>query len=75
MNVNRNEQILECIKSYMLAHNYPPSVRDICEMVGIKSTSTVFAHLQQMRSAGMIDFEDTIPRTITVTGVEYREVG
>lgn len=74
MKVNRNEQILECIKAYMLTHNYPPSVDEITLMVGFKSKSTTYEHLCKMKDLGMIDFDIGVSRSITVPGIKYEEV-
>ena len=44
----KQTEILEYIKSQILNKGYPPSVRDICEAVNLKSTSSVHAHLKKM---------------------------
>lgn len=72
--MERNQQILECIKAYMLTHNYPPSVEEITLMVGFKSKSTTYEHLCKMKDMGMIDFEASVSRSITVPGIKYVEV-
>ena len=43
---NKQLMILEFIKEQLLSKGYPPSVREICQAVGLKSTSTVHSHLQ-----------------------------
>ena len=42
----KQQEILEYIKSQLLAKGYPPSVREICEAVHLKSTSSVHSHLE-----------------------------
>lgn len=48
------EQIYEYIISYSNEHGYPPSVREICTAVGLKSTATVHTHLKNMEAKGML---------------------
>ena len=43
----KQSQILEYIKSEILNKGYPPSVRDICQAVNLKSTSSVHSHLEK----------------------------
>ena len=64
-------QILDRIVSYIQEHGYPPTTREIGDMVCLDSTSSVYNHLQRMRGEGMIDFLDGQPRTITVPGYKY----
>ena len=47
-------QILNYIKSQILQKGYPPSVREICEAVHLKSTSSVHAHLETLEKNGYI---------------------
>ena len=44
----KQSEILEYIKSQIINKGYPPSVRDICEAVHLKSTSSVHAHLETL---------------------------
>ena len=45
---SKQEEILNFIKQEILAKGYPPSVREICEAVHLKSTSSVHAHLESL---------------------------
>ena len=58
--------ILEFIKDQLLAKGYPPSVREICQAVGLKSTSTVHAHLNKLEKLGYIRRDPTKPRAIEI---------
>ena len=49
---DKQKEILEFIKSEILNRGYPPSVRDICEGVHLKSTSSVHAHLETLERKG-----------------------
>ena len=50
----KQQAILEFIKEQILAKGYPPSVREICEAVNLKSTSSVHAHLETLAKNGYI---------------------
>jgi repressor LexA len=59
-------EVLEFIKSELCTKGYPPSVREICEAVGLKSTSTVHGHLERLEKKGLIRRDPTKPRAIEV---------
>ena len=50
----KQQQILEFMKDEILAKGYPPSVREICEAVNLKSTSSVHSHLETLEKNGYI---------------------
>lgn len=58
--------ILKYIKSQVQQKGYPPSVREICAAVGLKSTSTVHGHLSRLEAKGYIRRDPTKPRAIEV---------
>ena len=62
----KQEEILEYIKSQIISKGYPPSVRDICEAVGLKSTSSVHAHLETLEKNGYIRRDPSKPRAIEI---------
>lgn len=59
-------QILEFIKKELNNKGYPPSVREICRAVNLKSTSTVHGHLERLEKKGFIRRDATKPRAIEV---------
>lgn len=63
---NKQLMILEFIKEQLLAKGYPPSVREICTAVGLKSTSTVHSHLNKLEKLGYIRRDPTKPRAIEI---------
>lgn len=63
---DKQTQILEYIKSEILGKGYPPSVRDICQAVNLKSTSSVHSHLETLEKNGYIRRDPTKPRTIEI---------
>ena len=62
----KQEEILEYIKSQILERGFPPSVRDICESVHLKSTSSVHSHLETLEKNGYIRRDPTKPRAIEI---------
>lgn len=60
----RQEQILDYIREVTRARNYPPSVREIGEAVGLSSSSTVHNHLNQLERLGLIRRDPTKSRTV-----------
>ena len=59
-------EILEYIKSEILRIGYPPAVREICEAVNLKSTSSVHSHLEILEKNGYIRRDPTKPRAIEI---------
>lgn len=59
-------EILEYIKLQILERGFPPAVREICEAVGLKSTSSVHSHLETLEKNGYIRRDPTKPRAIEI---------
>ena len=62
----KQKEILEFMKSEILSKGFPPSVREICEAVGLKSTSSVHAHLETLERNGYIHRDPTKPRALEI---------
>ena len=62
----KQQEILEYIKETILSKGYPPAVREICEAVKLKSTSSVHSHLETLERNGYIRRDPTKPRTIEI---------
>ena len=62
----KQEEILHYIKDTILMKGYPPTVREICEAVNLKSTSSVHAHLETLEKNGYIRRDPTKPRAIEI---------
>ncbi|OAA82856.1 transcriptional repressor LexA [Clostridium ljungdahlii] len=65
-NRDRQFQIYEFIKTQIREKGYPPSVREICAGVGLKSTSTVHSHLEKLEKKGFIKRDSSKSRTIEI---------
>lgn len=64
----KQQEILDFMKNEILNKGYPPSVREICEAVNLKSTSSVFSHLERLEKNGYIRRDPTKPRAIEKIG-------
>lgn len=62
----KQREILDYIKSEILQRGYPPAVREICEAVKLKSTSSVHSHLETLEKNGYIRRDPTKPRAIEI---------
>lgn len=63
---DNQQKILDFIKAEIEDKGYPPSVREICAAVGLRSTSTVHAHLNHLEEQGLIRRDSTKPRALEV---------
>ena len=75
----KQQIILEYIKEEILAKGYPPTVREICEKVGLSSPSSVHSHLNTLEEKGYIRRDPTKPRAIEIVDDDFalsrREIG
>ena len=70
----KQREILEYIKSEILSKGYPPAVREICEAVNLKSTSSVHSHLETLEKNGFIKRDPTKPRAIEICDDNFQMV-
>ena len=64
---DRQRAILDYLRTFVDEHGYPPTVREIGEAVGLRSPSTVHAHLAQLERAGLLRRDPTKPRAIELS--------
>ena len=64
----KQREILDYLKQQVLLRGYPPSVREICEAVNLRSPSTVHTHLKVLRDGGYLDKDDHKTRAISLKG-------
>ena len=71
--ISIKERILQFIIDYITKHGYAPSVRENGEGVGLKSSSTVQAHLKKMLELGMLesDAPEGTPRALRIPGYKF----
>lgn len=67
-------EILEYIKQQILERGYPPAVREICDAVHLKSTSSVHSHLETLEKNGYIRRDPTKPRAIEICDDSFQLV-
>lgn len=67
----KQREILEYIKQEILQRGYPPAVREICEAVHLKSTSSVHSHLETLEKNGFIRRDPTKPRAIEILDDDF----
>lgn len=70
----KQKEILEYIKEEILKRGYPPAVREICEAVHLKSTSSVHSHLETLEKNGYIKRDPTKPRAIEIMDDSFQTV-
>ena len=70
----KQKEILEYIKVQILERGYPPEVREICEAVHLKSTSSVHSHLETLEKNGYIRRDPTKPRAIEICDDSFQMV-
>jgi repressor LexA len=63
---DKQSEIYEFLKTYTESKGYPPSVREICEAVSLRSTSTVHGHLKRLERKGMIKRDPSKPRALEI---------
>lgn len=71
---SKQQEILDYIKDEILKRGYPPAVREICEAVHLKSTSSVHAHLETLEKNGYIRRDPTKPRAIEICDDNFQMV-
>lgn len=70
----KQKEILDYIKEEILKKGYPPTVREICETVHLKSTSSVHSHLETLEKKGYIRKDPTKPRAIEICDDSFQMV-
>ncbi len=68
---DKQREILEYIKQQILQRGYPPAVREICEAVNLRSTSSVHSHLETLEKNGYIRRDPTKPRAIEILDDDF----
>lgn len=64
----KQREILEYIKQEILNRGYPPTVRELCDAVHLKSTSSIHSHLESLEKNGYIRRDPSKPRAIEIRG-------
>lgn len=67
----KQQEILDYLKSEIINRGYPPAVREICEAVGLRSTSSVHSHLESLEHNGYIRRDPSKPRAIEIVDENF----
>lgn len=67
MITKRQVEILKAIDTYIKEKGYSPTIREICKMVNLKSSSSVYEHLNNLEKLGCIKREESKPRALALT--------
>lgn len=70
----KQREILEVIKTEILNRGYPPTVRELCDAVNLKSTSSIHAHLETLEKNGYIRRDPSKPRAIEIVDDNFNMV-
>ena len=70
----KQEEILNYIKNEILERGFPPAVSEICQAVGLKSTSSVHSHLESLERNGYIRRDPTKPRAIEILDESFNMI-
>jgi repressor LexA len=62
----RQQEVLKAIEDYSENHKYAPTIRELCTIIGVKSTSTAYNLLKQLKNKGYIKNVEGCPRTIYI---------
>ena len=62
----RQKQVLDCIIDYQREHGFSPSIRDLCEMTGLRSSSSIHFHLKTLEEKGYIERLRECPRAVSI---------
>ncbi|PJN91312.1 transcriptional regulator [Bacillus sp. mrc49] len=62
----RQKEVLEAIKLYKSQNGYPPSFRELGEVLGLKSPSTISGMLDSLRKKGYVTWQEGRPRTLQI---------
>ena len=74
MGTDKQIEILNIIKKYVEENKMAPTVREICGISGLKSTSTVYGYLKRLEKQGYIKKKDNSPRSITIINKEENKM-
>lgn len=70
----KRKRILEAILVFTKTNKYPPTIRELCEIVGTQSSSTVQGHLQALKLLGLVTWEPKSPRTLQVVSQDVEKI-
>lgn len=73
--IETRQKIYDFLVSFITKNGYSPTIREICDGAGLKSTATIYRHLMVLEQMGMIHVKDNKTRAISLVGYEFKRVG
>lgn len=72
----KERQIFDFTAKYIEENGYPPSVREICSSLGVKSTATVYAYLNRLKSKGLLEKSPMKKRALAISngGAKFKSI-
>ena len=62
--------IYDTIQEFLEINGYSPSIRELCKIVGLNSSATMWVHLKKMKAKGVLDYKEGCSRTIVLNKLE-----
>ncbi len=62
----KQREVLNQLLAFVLENNYPPSIQQLCQLCGVSSTSTIHFHLSALKKKGLIDWNPSEKRAISI---------
>ena len=62
----KNQEVLEAIEKFIKDNGISPTIRELCDMVGLSSTSTVHGHIKRLKNNNLIEYNPNSPRSIRI---------
>ena len=59
-------KVYDAVQTFLMERRVSPSIREICELVGLKSPSTVQGYLCRLKEAGLVEWKAGQPRTLRI---------
>lgn len=69
----KQKEVYNFLLEFTESKGYPPSVREICDAVNLRSTSSVHNHLQNLEKQGLIKRDPTKPRALEISELSGKE--
>ncbi|MCB6288568.1 LexA repressor [[Clostridium] scindens] len=73
--IESRQKIYDFLVSFITKNGYSPTIREISDGTGLKSTATIYRHLMVLEQMGMIHLKDNKTRAISLVGYEFKRVG
>ena len=66
----KQKVIYNVIQEFLEINGYSPTIRELCKIVGLRSSATMYVHLKKMKAKGVLDYKERRSRTIVLNKIE-----